>query len=165
MSAVQESNKMREAIEVAKQININALTPISYGNLVLKEGEEVYFAAPARTFTSKEKITGYTGGSRGVNLHIAKGVNFRIGNHKAQPVRETVYTYHEGDYVVTNRRIVFIGTEDHFDFKLERVSAVKQVAEDAFSVVAGSTLKNIKMDAADAVIAYFMTKKLVKAMA
>lgn len=164
--AVQEStNKMQEAIESASKLTVDTLQPVPYGNLVLKEGEEVYFAAPARTFTSKEKITGYEGGSRGVNVHVMKGVNFRVGNHRAKPVRETVYSFNHGDYVVTNRRIVFIGAEEHFDFKLENVSAVKQLADDAFTIIAGSKSKNITLDGTDIVYAYTITVLLVNEMA
>lgn len=154
-----------EAIAEVSQLTIDTLQPISYGNIVLKEGEEVYFAAPARTFTSKERITGYTGGSRGVNVHIAKGVNFRVGNHKAQPVRKKVYTFHAGDYIVTNRRIVFIGAEDHFEYKLEKISAVKQLADDAFTIIAGSNSKNITLKGKDIVYAYSITAIVVDALA
>lgn len=165
IAAQESNNKLQEAIEAASQLTVDTLQPVNYGNLVLKEGEEVYFAAPARTFTSKEKITGYTGGSRGVNVHVMKGVNFRVGNHRAKPIRETVYSFKHGDYVVTNRRIAFIGAEDHFEFKLENVSAVKQIADDAFTIIAGSKSKNITLDGTDIVYAYTTTVLLVNAMA
>ena len=154
-----------EAIAEVSQLSIDTLQPVPYGNIVLKEGEEVYFAAPARTFTSKERITGYTGGSRGVNIHVAKGVNFRVGNHRAKPVRKKVYTFHEGDYVVTNRRIVFIGTEEHFEYKLEKISAVKQIADDAFTIIAGNNSKNITLKGKDIVYAHTITAIVVDALA
>ena len=165
IAAQESNNKLQEAIDAASQLTVDALKPVNYGNLVLKEGEEVYFAAPARTFTSKEKITGYTGGSRGVNVHVVKGVNFRVGNHRAKPIRETVVSFKEGDYVVTNRRIVFIGAEEHFEFKLENVSAVKQIGYDAFTIIAGGKSKNITLEGTGIVYAYTVTVLFVNEMA
>lgn len=163
--AFAKRRNLLKAIDEVSQLTIDTLQPVSYGSLALKEGEEVYFAAPARTFTSKERITGYTGGSRGVNVHVMKGVNFRVGNHRAKPIRKKVYSFHEGDYVVTNRRIVFIGAEDHFEYKLEKVSAVKQLADDAFTIISGDNSKNITLKGKDIVYAYSITAIVVDALA
>lgn len=153
---------MQETQAAVQQLDVNTLTPITYDDLALKEGEEVYLAVPAKTYTSKEKVTRYEGGHSGVSVRVAKGVTLRTGSQKAKPVRETVYTYHHGDYVVTNRRIVFVGTEESFDIPLEKVTAVKKDAADAIAVITGSTVKNLKMTSSNAMYAHALTNTVIK---
>ena len=153
---------MQETHAAVEQLDVNTLTPVDYNDLALKEGEEVYLAVSAKTFDSKEVVTGYEGGRSGVSLRVAKGVTVRTGSQKAKPVRKTVYNFHQGDYVVTNKRLVFVGMEDSFDIPLEKVTAVKQIATDAISVVSGKTVKNMKLNAADALYAHAMSNTVIK---
>lgn len=156
---------MQETQEAVQRLDADTLTPIAYDDLALKEGEEVYLAVPAKTYTSKEKITRYEGGHSGVSVRVAKGVTLRTGSQKAKPVRETVNTYHSGDYVVTNKRIVFAGTEDSFDIPLENVTAVKKDAADAIAVITGSTVKRLKMNSSSAMYAHALTNTVLKKFA
>lgn len=161
----QSQQSIQEANAAAEQLDVSTLTPVDYNDLVLKDGEEVYLAISAKTFTSKERVTGYEGGSSGVSVRVAKGVTVRSGGSKGTAVRKKVYEFHDGDYVVTNKRLVFIGMEDSFDIPLEKVTAVKQIATDAISIVSGNATKNMKIDAANAVYAHALTNKVINEFA
>lgn len=157
-----EKQSIQTALATIAKFEANGLPPVPCNGIALKNDEEAYFAAPAKTYTSKERVTGYTGGSRGVNIHVMKGVNFRVGNHRAKPVRKQVYTYHAGDLVVTNKRVVFVSAEGSFDFPLGKISAVKQTAKNSITIVAGNTSKNLLLTPANAVYVQAVVSELNK---
>ena len=125
----------------------NEIPKVNYPNLVLKEGEKLIYAAPAAVFVEKEKVIGYTGGSTGVSIRVAKGLTLRQGASKGTPVRDRVKDFFGGDYVVTNQRLVFVAPQKPFDISLKKVSAVHNISEGeiftAFSILTGNTAKNI----------------------
>lgn len=130
---------------------------IHYPNLKLRPSEALLFASPANTFTSKEQVVGYSGGSRGMSVHIAKGLTYRTGGTRATPVRSDVLKFNAGDYIVTNERIVFIGLKDSFEIPVSKVTATKIYAQDAFILLAENKQKNIQIDSSQVKYALAMT--------
>lgn len=130
---------------------------IHYPNLKLRPSEALLFASPANTFTSKEQVVGYSGGSRGMSIHIAKGLTYRTGGTRATPIRSDVLKFNAGDYIVTNERIVFIGLKDSFEIPVSKVTATKIYAQDAFILLAENKQKNIQIDSSQVKYALAMT--------
>lgn len=119
---------------------------VNYSNVFLQPGEWIIYAVPAQSFIEKEQVVGYTGGSAGVSVRVAKGISVRSGSSKGRPVRQNIKKFNDGDYVVTNRRILFISQNDGFEFNLKKISATKMIAIDAFIIISGNKQKNICVD-------------------
>ena len=95
---------------------------IDYPGFFPQPHEVVLYAAPAATFKDKEKVVGYTGRSAGASVRVAKGLTVRTGSSGGTPIRDTIRSYCVGDLIVTNKRVVFIGKDDSFDFSISKVA-------------------------------------------
>lgn len=133
------------------EINVG-MPIIHYSGFFTQPGECIIYAAPAQTFKDKNQVVGYTGKSAGVSFRVAKGVSIRTGSSGGKPIRGTVRDHNYGDLIITNKRVVFVGKDDSFDFSIEKVSAVKILDKQSFVLQSGRTAKNIAMD--PAIIAY-----------
>lgn len=99
--------------------------PIILGsNLILNEGETCHYCDHATFIKTKNVVVGYSGGSRGTSIRVAKGVSFRVGASKAAPVRGDVQERTDGILSITNKRIVFSANKGAFDKKISSLSAV-----------------------------------------
>ncbi len=75
----------------SNQIDPNAPLPIiTAHNLLLSNGESCHYSAPATYVKTKNVVVGYSGGSQGVNIRVAKGMSYRVGTSKAAPIRGDV---------------------------------------------------------------------------
>lgn len=133
------------------EINVG-MPIIHYTGFFTQLGECIIYAAPAQTFKDKNQVVGYTGKSAGVSFRVAKGVSIRTGSSGGRPIRGSVRDHNYGDLIITNKRVVFVGKDDSFDFSIEKVSAVKILDRQSFVLQSGRTAKNIAMD--PAIIAY-----------
>ena len=125
---------------------------IHYSGFFVQPGECIIYAAPAQTFKDKNQVVGYTGKSAGASFRVAKGVTVRTGSSGGKPIRGTVRDHNFGDLIISNKRVVFIGKDDSFDFPIEKVSAVKILDRQSFVLQSGRTAKNLAMD--PAIVAY-----------
>ena len=82
-------------------------------NLMLAPGETCHYCGTATFVKTKNVVVGYTGGSRGTSIRIAKGMSYRIGAQKSAPIRVDV-----------QERIVFSANKGAFDKKITSLSAV-----------------------------------------
>lgn len=76
----------------------------------LERNESVVWAFnPAKYLVTRSR-THYVGGSHGVSVRLMKGVYYRVGASKSQPVR-TSYLSEEGTgcLFITNRNVIFVG--------------------------------------------------------
>lgn len=120
------------------------LEPIDFDGIIVRGDEQVYFAIPAETFVNKTRVTGYESESYGGSVRVAKGVS--VGNRKRETkaVRQNVNDIKgKGDYVVTNKRAVFVGLGDSFDIPLGKITSVSMVANNGFVILAGGKAHNI----------------------
>lgn len=131
---------------------------VHYNNIVLQQGEELIFAVPAQTFIQKEQIVGYTGGSSGASIRVAKGLTVRRGSSKGTPIRQNVTKFNKGDYIVTTSRLIFLSQNESFEFSIGKVSACKIIAQDSFMIVQGNKQKNICVDISQAKYAAGFTR-------
>lgn len=93
-------------------------------NIVLMEGEICHYCGPAVHIKTKNVVVGYSGGSRGTSVRIAKGLSVRVGSSKASPVRGDIQDRSSGILSITNKRIIFSGTKKSFDNKIASLSAM-----------------------------------------
>lgn len=119
---------------------------VYYTGFAVQKKEFVIYATPASVYTDKEKIVRYTGGSAGVSVRIAKGLTLHQGARRGTPVRENVRDFIDGDLIITNKRVVFIAEKGNFEFKVEKLTACKITAKNAFILQAGNKSKNIIVD-------------------
>ena len=118
------------------------------------DDEILIYATPAATFKDKEQIVGYTGKSAGVSVRVAKGVSVRTGGTGSRAVRDTVRQSNMGDLLITNKRIMFVGKDDSFEFSVNKISIVKLIDRNSFVIQSGRSSKNIWLDSALVVYAY-----------
>lgn len=117
-----------------------------YSGIILRPGEEIFYAAPAMMYSDKEKVTGYTGGGGGVSVRVAKGVTLHSGSSGRRAIREKVRNFKPGDIVVTTQRVVFTGQDGSFEFSAKKITAVKMEAPGHLVIQCGQASKNIALD-------------------
>jgi len=127
---------------------------VNYSELFLQEDEKIIFATPAQTFLDKEKILGYTGKSGGVSFRVSKGVSVRTGQTASQAIRGNVRDSNYGDLIVTNKRVVFTGKDDRFEYMFPKLTAIKMLDSNSFVIQSGKSSKNIYCDEVNAKYAY-----------
>lgn len=93
-------------------------------NLLLANGEVCHYHGAATFVRTKNVVVGYSGGSRGTSIRMAKGLSFRFGTSKAAPVRGDVQEKAEGILSITNKRIVFSANKGAFDKKISTLSSI-----------------------------------------
>ena len=116
--------------------------------------EILIYATPAATFKDKEQIVGYTGKSAGVSVRVAKGVTVRSGGTGSRAVRNTVRQSNMGDLLITNKRVMFVGKDDSFEFQVSKISTVKLLDRNSFVIQSGRSSKNVWLDTALVAYAY-----------
>jgi hypothetical protein len=75
--------------------------------------------------------TTYVGASQGVSIPIGHtGIRYRVGTFHGQPVQQTSLSQVDsGQLVLTNRRIVFIGSQKSVLTSLEKIVHVEQYTD------------------------------------
>ena len=99
------------------------LPTIIASNLLLSTGEVCHYSQQATYVKTKNVVVGYSGGSRGTSIRLAKGVSFRVGASKSAPVRGNVQERTNGILSITNKRIVFSANKGAFDKNISSLSA------------------------------------------
>lgn len=126
-------------IPESRVYNPGAPLPIvSSGTLFLSPGEVCHINESAKSGKLKTITTGYTGGSAGVSVRVAKGLTLHSGSTRGTPVRKSVMDTSGGTFYVTNKRIVMISPKYGFDKPLSSISGIKMYT-DGFSIQAGSS--------------------------
>ena len=119
---------------------------VSYLGFHPQPNEVLIYAAPAYTFKDKEQVVGYTGKSAGASVRVAKGLTVRTGGSGGKPIRSDVRKFNNGDLLITNQRVLFVGKDDTFDFKVEKIYTVKLLDTNSFVIQSGRSSKNVGLD-------------------
>lgn len=125
---------------------------VSYNGFFPQPDEILIYVAPAQTFSDKEKVVGYTGKSAGVSVRIAKGVSVRTGGSGGKAIRNNVRMFNQGDLIITNKRVLFIGKDDRFEFLVNKISTTKLLDRTSFVIQSGKSSKNVALD--ESLVAY-----------
>ena len=121
---------------------------VNYTGFFPKSGECLIYAAPAKTFKDRTQVVGYSGKSGGASIHVAKGLTVRSGSSKGRAIKSQIRDCKDGDLIITNKRVVFVGKDDSFDFSIEKISALKLIDQESFLIQSGRMSKNILLDPA-----------------
>lgn len=116
---------------------------IYYNGFILQNEEVILYATPASIYNDKEKVVGYKSSSSGVSFRVAKGVSIRKGSSRSNAIRRKVREYTDGDLIITNKRVAFLSSNNGFDIKIDKITAVRLVSENSFILQSGSKSKNI----------------------
>ena len=77
----------------------------------LERGEVIVWVFNHSTYLTSRTRTRYVGSSQGVSLRVMKGVYYRVGAFKGQPIQQQfLSTEGIGDFVITNRNVYFLST-------------------------------------------------------
>jgi hypothetical protein len=119
-----------EEVMVAR-INDGRPIPNDSAPLMTQPGETAFYPTFAVALMKEVVDREMRGGSSGVSVRIAKGVNYRVGQVRARSV--VVGTHLEaqdsGDLVVTDRRAVFMGTKKTLEFRRDRLVGLAQYTD------------------------------------
>lgn len=115
-----------ERIQGNRPLQLSADTPLPVvpSNVMLSGGEVCHYCGAATFVKTKNVVVGYSGGSRGTSIRIAKGMSVRLGAHKAAPIRGDVQERTQGVLSITNKRVIFSANKGAFDKKISTLSAV-----------------------------------------
>ena len=106
---------------------------------ILKAGEIAY--AEANSMLMEAKSGGFVGGSRGVSVHVAKGLTLRAGAFKGHKVEHIVVAA-RGHLVITSQRIIFAGDQKSFAVPIEKLINITRY-RDGFTFNDGSKSHNV----------------------
>lgn len=99
--------------------------------IALKRGERVFAVLAGAGLIEPRRQRGrYEGGSRGVSVRVAKGVNYRVGAHRGTFVQgaDVPTLIDEGVGVVTDRRVVFQGSKQTREWRFPKLTGVQHEA-------------------------------------
>jgi len=100
-----------KADQELQELIAQPLQEIQTTSALLKPGEKAYAAIQG---TLKEtKTVGYSAGTAGMSVRVAKGVTVRTGGIKGQAVKGSV-SVASGELVITNQRVIFAGDRKSF---------------------------------------------------
>ena len=105
----------------------------SVDGLLLKKGEVALWAAPCSLIEPRVRKQGhYVGGYQGVSLHVAKGVNYRIGGTRGHyvPGPEVQTPVDHGRTYVTSQRVVFTGARTTREWVYAKLLSVDTSSDD-----------------------------------
>ncbi|NTU66894.1 MAG: hypothetical protein HGB08_03115 [Candidatus Moranbacteria bacterium] len=117
-----ELSKLRLLNEIQK----GNVPEIQVASLITQKGEKVYWSEPSSLTEEKVIRRGYEGGSQGFSFRVMKGVTYRVGAHKGNLITETgMVSVSTGDFIISNKRIVFRGNAKSFSIKLDKILDVQ----------------------------------------
>jgi len=94
-------------------------------NLVLKRAEIAVASVPAALSRYRTK-TQYVGGSQGFSVPLGHGIRYRVSSFRGQPIQvESLATVDQGNLVVTNQRLVFLGAKRDVSIPLAKLLQIE----------------------------------------
>ena len=94
-------------------------------NLVLKRAE-VAVASVSATLSRYRTKTHYVGGSQGFSIPLGHGIRYRVSSFRGQPIQvESLATVDQGNLVVTNQRLVFLGAKRDVSIPLAKLLQIE----------------------------------------
>lgn len=110
--------KIRKAKEEQEfqQLLAQPLTEIRPAQALIKAGEKAYGAVKASL--QEFKTVGYSAGSTGMSVRVAKGVTLRTSGMRGKAVKGMV-SVATGELVISDKRVIFSGDKKSFAIPLE----------------------------------------------
>lgn len=102
------------------------LTAIQPNKALVKAGETAYASVAAEL--KEVQTVGYSAGTSGVSVRVAKGVTLRTAGTRGKAVKGMV-SVASGELVVTDKRIIFAGDRKSFAISLEDILSTTDYAD------------------------------------
>lgn len=111
-----------EHLRLLGEIQAGRLPTTTVIGLVLQKGEVAHWCEPAEILEERVVNRRFVGGSQGVSIRIAKGVSYRVGSFRGHTIvdRATI-PVSRGHFVVTSKRLVFLGDKKGFTCRYDKV--------------------------------------------
>ena len=94
------------------------LVRLNISKVVLQKGEECYFCDHAVRIDERLQVVGRQRTGGGFSIRIMKGISYHTGNGGSMTVREKVQDYQEGNFYITNKRMIFSASEKSFSKRI-----------------------------------------------
>jgi hypothetical protein len=118
---------------LTQKIEKEGLTPLSKSDIpmILKKGEEAYYVVTGvALFEEKVSRKSTRGEGVGLSIRLIKGVSLHPALFQSHPVIEKEMTkVDDGKLVITNKRIVFMGTSKDLTADYKKILGVTPFAE------------------------------------
>jgi hypothetical protein len=96
----------------------------------LKVGETIQACVPNTTLMEPRAVRRYQAGSRGVSIRVMKGLSFRVGGYAGQSEsHEELRSIDVGTLVLTNERLLFVGSKRTTNIRLADLVTVEAYAD------------------------------------
>lgn len=90
--------------------------------LALQKGEQVIWVFKNVQYYESKTRTRFVGGSQGVSVRVMKGVYYRIGAFRGEPVQTTAMVHMDtGLLIVTNKHLAFVGPQKSVRLKHDKI--------------------------------------------
>jgi len=107
------------------------LPEIASKELPLQKNEICHYITKATKLENKVVTVGHTGGSRGVSLRVMKGVSYRVGNFRSEPIKKEVTFRFPGTLTITSKRIIFTAVKKGFSIPIGKLTNFEPFADGA----------------------------------
>lgn len=94
-----------------EQLLAAPLTEIQPLNVLIKADEKAYGSVMANL--QETQTVGYSAGTTGMSVRVAKGLTLRTSGTRAKPIRDMV-SVSFGELVITDKRVIFAGDKKSF---------------------------------------------------
>ena len=109
--------------EVVDEFVEGKLSKTFPSNLILKKDERLIFDIPEIELC-EDRVVKSGGGYMGFSVRIMKGVSMRVGGFQGG-VEKQVSPIDEGNFILTNKRIVFVGEKKSVEFLLSHINTIE----------------------------------------
>jgi len=90
--------------------------------LAIQKGEQVIWIFNGVKYYESKTRTHYVGSSQGVSVRLMKGVYYRVGGFRGEPVQTTSMVHIDtGSLIVTNKHLAFIGPQKSIRLKHDKI--------------------------------------------
>ncbi len=109
---------------IPKRISVEGM-PIN-----LQKDEQIVWAFPNSKYLEDKNKRHYTGGMHGVSIRVAKGLYYRVGGFRGNPV-ETIERIHvdTGWVFLTNKHIYFAGPQKSFRVPYKKIVSFQNFSD------------------------------------
>lgn len=163
MKMVEESKRANPCSDILLHMLGLGNPEVFYDDFYPQPGECVIYNAMAEAFIDEEKTIGYTSGYSGASVRLAKGLTIHTGGRKGEPIRDIVRDSYMGDYLITNKRLVFISTFYSFDIKLDKITAVTDNGYSEIYIQSGRNINCLEVEPEGFNYTLFFTKYVIEA--
>jgi len=144
-----------DAPAVEADLQVNGLRPVET-SLVLKRGE-IAAAVVSASLCRYRTRTQYVGGSQGLSIPLGHGFRYRVSSYRGQPIQsESLAKVDEGTLVVTNQRLVFLGSKRDISMPIVKLLQVQAFSDAVGIAREGKESRDIFLVAQPAYVVLFI---------